>query len=276
MTKICIDAGHGMYTSGKRCMKSLDPNQTREWVLNDRIADKLETMLKGYNCEVMRTDDTTGQKDVALADRVKKANEWGADVFVSIHHNAGVKGGTGGGTVVYHYCSTGDGILMATKLYNAIVKSTGLVGNRSSKVSKSAFYVLKHTKMRAYICELGFMDSATDVPIILTDAYAEKAARGILNCLVEEYSLKGSAPAETPKTDSPILYCVQVGAFSKKENAENMKAKVKAAGFDTFLTKVNGLYKVQMGAFSKVANANKLLKQVKGKGFDAFIATKKA
>ena len=26
--KIAIDAGHGLNTSGKRCLKSLDPNQT--------------------------------------------------------------------------------------------------------------------------------------------------------------------------------------------------------------------------------------------------------
>ena len=43
--KVAIDAGHGLYTSGKRCMKSLDPNETREWVLNSRIAEKLERLL---------------------------------------------------------------------------------------------------------------------------------------------------------------------------------------------------------------------------------------
>lgn len=274
--KICLDAGHGLYTSGKRCMKSLDPNQTREWVLNDRIADKLEAMLKGYDCEVMRSDDTTGQKDISLADRVAAANNWGADVFVSIHHNAGINGGTGGGTVVYHYCGSDAGVAMASKLYNAVVASTGLVGNRSSKVKKTAYYVLKNTKMRAYLIENGFMDSATDVPIILTDAHAEKTARGILNCLVAEYGLKGSAVVETPKTDDPILYCVQVGAFSKKENAAAMKDKLKAAGFDTYMVQVNGLHKVQLGAFSKVTNARNMLAKVKAAGFDAFIATKKA
>ena len=36
---IALDAGHGMGTAGKRCLKSIDPNQTREWFLNDRIAD---------------------------------------------------------------------------------------------------------------------------------------------------------------------------------------------------------------------------------------------
>ena len=38
MAKIAIDAGHGLYTEGKRCLKSLDPNETREWQLNERVA----------------------------------------------------------------------------------------------------------------------------------------------------------------------------------------------------------------------------------------------
>lgn len=39
MAKIVIDAGHGRNTAGKRCPKSLDPNETREWVLNARVAE---------------------------------------------------------------------------------------------------------------------------------------------------------------------------------------------------------------------------------------------
>ena len=36
-----------------------------------------------------------------------------------------------------------------------------------------------------------------------------------------------------------VIYRVQVGAFNVKENAENMLKKVKNAGFDAFITKVN-------------------------------------
>ena len=36
------------------------------------------------------------------------------------------------------------------------------------------------------------------------------------------------------------LYKVQVGAFSKKSNAENMKAKITALGFDAFITTKSG------------------------------------
>lgn len=62
MFKIALDAGHGRYTSGKRCLKAIDSNETREWVLNSRICDKIETLLKQYDgYEVLRVDDVTKQ-----------------------------------------------------------------------------------------------------------------------------------------------------------------------------------------------------------------------
>lgn len=44
-------------------------------------------------------------------------------------------------------------------------------------------------------------------------------------------------PSAEEKTED-ILYRVQVGAFSVKKNAENMLSKLKAAGFDGFITTV--------------------------------------
>ena len=49
MFKIALDAGHGLYTAGKRCLKAIDPNETREWWLNDRICDKVEKKLASYD-----------------------------------------------------------------------------------------------------------------------------------------------------------------------------------------------------------------------------------
>ena len=86
---ICIDAGHYIGTPGKRCLKSIDPGETREWTLNSRVADKLEAILAGYSCQTMRVDDVTGKRDVTLSQRVAAANRAKADVYLSIHHNAG-------------------------------------------------------------------------------------------------------------------------------------------------------------------------------------------
>lgn len=223
--KIAIDAGHGLYTAGKRCIKKLDSNETREWVLNDRIADKLENKLKSYDCEVLRVDDTTGLTDVSLANRVKKANNWGADVYISIHHNAGVNGGSGGGTVVFYYSSNAERKNQAINLYNYIINMTGLRGNRSSKVSKKGYYVLKHTKAESFLIENGFMDSSIDVPVILTEAHANKTAQALLNFLVNQYKL------HAVQTEN-VTYKVQCGSFSNKANAEALKDKLRAAGFE--------------------------------------------
>ena len=43
--------------------------------------------------------------------------------------------------------------------------------------------------MPAFLIENGFMDSKTDVPIILTEAHAEKTAKGIVEFLVDTLKL---------------------------------------------------------------------------------------
>lgn len=186
---IVIDAGHDANTPGKRCLKKLDAAETREWVLNDRIADRVEELLKSYDCKVLRADDTTGKKDISLSARVKTANNAKADIYISIHHNAGVNGGNGGGTVVYSYKNASDRA-RAARLYTKVIEQTNLIGNRASKTSVGNFHVINATKMPALLLENGFMDSATDVPIILTTEHAEKTAIGIVNFLINECALK--------------------------------------------------------------------------------------
>jgi N-acetylmuramoyl-L-alanine amidase len=203
--KIALDAGHGLHTAGRRCMAAFDSAETREWQLNDRIMDRLQDALQGYACEVLRVDDITGAQDVALSARVAAANAWGADIYMSMHHNGGIGGGAGGGTVVYHDCSTPRGIDLAQQLYDCVVASTGLVGNRSSKVVKKAYYVLANTRMYAYLVENGFMDSAHDTPIIITEDHATKTVAGILDWLVSGYGLaKLSGAEEQPEEDRPL------------------------------------------------------------------------
>ena len=47
--------------------------------------------------------------------------------------------------------------------------------------------------------------------------------------------------ATEPKKENGVMYRVQIGAFSKKENAENMLKKAKAAGFtDAYITTTGG------------------------------------
>lgn len=218
--KIALSAGHGKNTAGKRCMKSLDPNETREWVLNDRIADKVEKLLKSYSgYELLRVDDTTGATDVALKKRTNAANSFNADFYLAIHHNAGVNGGSGGGIVVFVYTSPSAKSLEWQKaLYNELIEKTGLRGNRTSPMPKGNLHECREPKMPAVLLELGFMDSSTDVPVILTEKYADQCANAIVNVLVEKGNLTKKATTSnstTSITTYPMLKQGATGTYVK-------------------------------------------------------------
>lgn len=72
---------------------------------------------------------------------------------------------------------------------------------------------------------------------------------------------------------SGTLYRVQTGAYKQKANADAQLAKVKAAGFDTYMVQADGLYKIQVGAYRKKANADAIAAKLKAAGFDTYITT---
>lgn len=75
-----------------------------------------------------------------------------------------------------------------------------------------------------------------------------------------------------------VVYRVQLGAFSKKANADAFLAKIKAlpdtinVGYkNAYVRKVGSYWKVQVGAFSVKANATRVVNDLKGNGYNAFI-----
>lgn len=185
---IAIDAGHGLNTAGKRC--TVPPYDTREWVLNNRIATKLKTMLDRLGYHTIMVYDTTGVNDTPLSTRCKTANNYKANLYISIHHNAANTSTACGTTVYYYPYKTATKRLIreteAKMLYDNVVMLTGLSGNRASKTVGNAFYVLSHTNCPAFLLENGFMTSPVDCPIINTTENAERTAIGLCN-FVEEF-----------------------------------------------------------------------------------------
>lgn len=241
MAKIAIDAGHGLYTDGKRCLKSLDPNETREWQLNERIARYVVEHLQKAGHEVKRLDDVTGQTDVPLKTRTNSANSWGADFCVSMHHNAGINGGSGGGVVSIVYLKVGATTKkLQSEIYNNVIAQTGLKGNRVEPLTSMNLHMCRETRMPAVLVECGYMDSTTDVPIILTDDFARKCALGIAKGIV---AVAGGQIVENqsqlqPQPSTGAKYYVQVGAYAQKENAEKQLEIAKSVGFsDAFIKK---------------------------------------
>ena len=192
---LALDAGHGLLTEGKRCLKSLDPMETREWVLNDRIARYIQQRALQYKgFRVYRVDDPTGRVDVELAIRCAMANALHAHLYFSVHHNAGIEGNDtprhDGGIVSFCSKNSTKSPPWRDLIYDALIASTGLTGNRSEPKSKRDFYVLKNTNMAAVLVEFGFMDSPDDIKFILSDEYARKCGYAVADAIANEKGLE--------------------------------------------------------------------------------------
>lgn len=223
--KLALDAGHGLKTAGKRVDKKLDPNQTREWTLNDRVARYIAEAAKQYEgVEILRVDDTTGKKDVSLSARCKASNNWGADVYIACHHNAGIKLGTGGGIVAFCLKLGIKAAEYRDEIYKACIAAGGLRGNRADPTKAKGFYVVKYTKAPAVLMEYGFMDSKTDAPIILTEAYAKLVGYATMEGIAKVAGLKKKAVQEDkPKTNTGVC-TVEVNVLKKGSKGNQVRA----------------------------------------------------
>lgn len=91
-----------------------------------------------------------------------------------------------------------------------------------------------------------------------------------------EKDIKAEMKSETvPRPAESILYRVQVGAYKTRGYAENLREKLEADGFQTYLAMTAGnIIRVQCGAFRIAENARGLLQRLKDKGYsDAFITS---
>ncbi len=250
MFKLALNAGHGMNTAGKRCLKKLDGNSTREWYLNSRICEKIEEKLESYDeITILRLDDRTGQKDVSLKKRTDVANEFNADFYLSIHHNAGINGGTGGGIEAYVYTkATNQSIEWQKQLYTAVVSKTNLKGNRAQGMRKANLHECRESIMPCVLLECGFMDSKTDVPIILTEKFSNNVADACVEVIVKKVGLKKiEVQQSAPQTEK-----------SKKILAWQ-RAAVKD-GFSFSKYGVDGIWGDECYAVAKAAICKKRLK----------------
>ncbi len=82
--KICLDPGHGG-DADKRGWKR-GPTGVREAEMNLRVAQYLRELLTRAGAEVQLTREA--DTDLDQAARAGVANAWGADILVSLHHNA--------------------------------------------------------------------------------------------------------------------------------------------------------------------------------------------
>ena len=210
--KIYINPGHSDKDPGAVGYET-------ERVLNEKVSGYMNGyLLANFDCE------TRVYSNDSLGAVCEDANQWGADLFVSNHFNAG--GGDGYEALVYDENRVELGRIFAKHVESA-GQNLRLYGIAPGVKLRPGLWVLKHTNMPAVLNEGAFVDNRKDIQDwneerelqALGEAYAKAAA--------EYLGLeKKTAPAEK------VIYRVQVGAYGDKANAETMLRKIKAAGFE--------------------------------------------
>lgn len=190
--KIFINPGHG----GTDCGAVGNGLKERDVAL--KIGKRVESYLRavGYDVKLFQYDGLQGICDAA--------NAYGADLFVSIHCNAG--GGTGTETFYYEYSNAGK--KLAACIQRQIVNSLG-TRDRGLKTKISGgydSYVCKYTDMPAVLVETAFIDNPDDAKLLVEheDDFARAIARG-----VTDYFAKTSQNLTTEKPlpdaiDTPV------------------------------------------------------------------------
>lgn len=184
--------------------------------------DLLETRMKELGVEVKRGyRDAVGS--TALQNRVAEANKWGADLYYVAHTNAAGKPGAKVHRSVTMCWSDAD------SQKKAAVIGKYRKGIKTHKVNvRTDLYEIRKTAMTCLYDELFFHDNPDDCAWFHSggmEQMVEETVQALCELLGVTYQ---PASAETVER----LYRVQVGAYTKKENATEMATKLKAAGFD--------------------------------------------
>ena len=180
--KVFINPGHDQkYDSG-----AVNPNSgLREADVAAEVGalavDYLEAA--GCECQIMQSDNLaptsagrSSYDDRQGATVTETANDWGADIFVSIHCNAANTAAQG--TEVECYGS-GAGEQLAQCIQSQIVNSLGTVDRGVKYMPK--LLVLRYTDMPAVLVEMAFIDNDEDAELLAgkTDEFARAIARGV-------------------------------------------------------------------------------------------------
>lgn len=168
--KVFIDIGHGAHDSGAYNkdykLKEKDINLATGLLLKDYLSK-----YENIDLRLSRYDDTF----LPINKRYQMANEWKADIFISIHTNAG--GGVGAETLYYHPQSKE----LAEKIQSNYIKEMKIT-DRGIRF-RNNLGVIRWTNMPSCLIELGFIDNEIDIPMLINDR--EKMAKGLLSGVLD-------------------------------------------------------------------------------------------
>ena len=183
--KVFINPGHDLdYDSG-----AVSPRTgLRECDVAAHVGALVKHYLEaaGCTCELMQSDNlaptSTGRS--RYADRqgptvTETANDWDADIFVSIHCNSAEADEACGTETFAYNLDGGEGEKLATCIQDQIVDALNAV-DRGVKANPKLF-VLRYTAMPAVLVELGFISNESDEALLTDrqDDFARAIARGV-------------------------------------------------------------------------------------------------
>ena len=123
----------------------------------------------------------TREDDIYIAkeERVRNANSYGADIYVSIHQNTFEDGGVEGIETWYDGNNeTKDSKRLAQLVYQETLKSTGAV--KRELRDDAEFHVTGKTAMPSCLIETGFLSNQGEREKLVTPEYQEQIAEGIV------------------------------------------------------------------------------------------------
>ena len=213
--KIAVRGGH--------CPKVTGASALIDELTEDRkVKDSVIKYLKQLGHEVLDVTppDSTNTSSSDLAYGVNKANNWGAELFISIHFNKAYNSYTGAiGSEVCVYSNF--------DIAQRVVDGLGSLGfkNRGQK-ARTGLYELKNTKMKSMIIEVCFVEATEDVSLYKRlghDTIGKTIAESIAN-------KKVTVNTSSTSTGETYYRCI-AGSFKDKTNAEKRKAELEAKGF---------------------------------------------
>jgi len=180
--RIFIDQGHNPQNPNS----GAEGNGLREQDLVYYIGVELASLLNSnpeFEARLSRNSPTEilgTSTATSLSARVKAANSWPADYFISIHANASDIT-SASGSEAFVYSTQSEGYQFAVSVLAGLTDATGL--ENRGVFPRPTLYVLRATNMPATLVECGFITNAGDAALMNENPrlFAEGMYNGILD-----------------------------------------------------------------------------------------------
>ena len=194
--RIVIDPGHAGRNVDPGAVNQSTGLQEADVALFVSKLVETQLLAAGHTVKLTRTEWEQAETD-DLDYRTSLSNDWGADLFVSIHCNSAVSPNAAGYEV---WTSPGDteGDALATCIYAQIAiefpDRTGRADYSDGDPDKeSRFYVLVHTNAPACLVEMAFISNDEEAALLSDVAWQTRYARAIARGVTDYTALKTNA-----------------------------------------------------------------------------------